>query len=61
VYLAVGLGKQIERNTKLMEFKLVYFRLHTKVWKHIGDAVGKSKTLLSFTAQACNLDHSDNL
>jgi hypothetical protein len=59
--LAVGLGKQIEKNTKLIEFKIVYFRLHPKVWKHIGEAVGKSKTLLSFTAKACNLDEGDNL
>lgn len=48
VYIAAGLGKQIERNQNLVEFKLAYFRLHTSAWKHIGQALGTTKTLRNF-------------
>ena len=45
VYLATGFGAQIKNNPHLLEFKLIYYRLHSYAWKTIGNALGRTKTL----------------
>ena len=39
----------------------MYYKFHSNAWKHIGAALGKTKTLVRFTAQACNLNVGENL
>lgn len=38
--LREGFQKQIAQNRSLMQFRLINFRLHKKVWKAIGVALG---------------------
>jgi hypothetical protein len=61
IAIAPGFAKQIEKNINLIEFKLVYYKLHTQAWRQIGVALGKSKNIMIFTVQACNLDAGDNI
>lgn len=61
IILAPGFAKQIEKNINLIEFKLIYFRLHAQAWRQIGQALGRSKNILIFTVQACNLDAGENI
>jgi len=61
ISISPGFAKQIEKNINLIEFKLVYYRLHPQAWRQIGQALGKSKNLLIFTVQACNLDSGENI
>lgn len=61
IAIAPGFAKQIEKNINLIEFKLVYYRLHTQAWRQIGAALGKSKNIMIFTVQACNLDAGENI
>ena len=61
IAIAPGFAKQIEKNINLIEFKLVYYKLHTQAWRQIGAALGKSKNIMIFTVQACNLDSGENI
>lgn len=61
IAIAPGFAKQIEKNINLIEFKLVYYKLHTQAWRQIGVALGKSKNIMIFTVQACNLDAGENI
>lgn len=45
VVIAPGIATQLELNTNLLTFKLLYYRLHHNAWRTIGCALGKSKTL----------------
>jgi hypothetical protein len=61
LHLMAGFAAQIKNNTSLLQFSLLYFRLHGNGWRTLGTALGKNKTLQKLTLQACHLDEGDNL
>lgn len=59
--IAPGFARQIEFNTTLLQFRLIYYTMHPKGWKRMGEALANNKTLLQLTINGCNLWQDQNL
>jgi hypothetical protein len=55
-----GIKEQLSCNDRLIQFKLLDFKLSTRIWNAIARAISKSPVLQLLKLQFCSLNEGDN-
>ena len=59
--IAPGFARNLDINKTLLHFRLIYYTLHPRAWKRLGEALAANTTLQTLSLQGCNLWEEKNL